>query len=266
MTATTQLEPIPQRSIQDEDESVRIAVRALGDMRNAALLQPSSAQPPSISCAHILSFPSPVCPVRSDLPSLAFQPTPALSISSSSNSPTLTSPTLGSDEPEMDDEEADFVARVSTFPVVSSALRAYEQSKASSRVVKVRCRFSCAISKRRLIGYLVRRGDDGIFREEYITTCHRPITGHFSRRVCLPAARPGTFRSCSLCSFLFFSIVASSPLSLCLSLFRLSVSSGATVQARDDHQALMQMDAVRAENANVNVDAAVGSRLYRYVT
>ncbi|KAI0306040.1 transcription factor Opi1-domain-containing protein, partial [Multifurca ochricompacta] len=33
-----------------------------------------------------------------------------------------------------DSEEADFVARVSTFPVVSTAIRAYEQSKASSRV------------------------------------------------------------------------------------------------------------------------------------
>ncbi|KAI0255697.1 transcription factor Opi1-domain-containing protein [Lactifluus subvellereus] len=115
MTAATQLEPTPQRSIQDEDESVRIAVRALGDMRNGALLQPPAAQPPCIS---------------------SFQSTPVLSISSSSNSPTLTSPTLASDEPDMDAEEADFVARVSTFPVVSSALRAYEQSKASSRVVK----------------------------------------------------------------------------------------------------------------------------------
>ncbi len=37
----------------------------------------------------------------------------------------------------MDPEEADFVGRLSTFPVVGTAIRAYEQSKASSRVVKV---------------------------------------------------------------------------------------------------------------------------------
>ena len=38
----------------------------------------------------------------------------------------------------MDSDEADFVGRLSTLPVVSTAIRAYEQSKASSRVVKVR--------------------------------------------------------------------------------------------------------------------------------
>lgn len=72
------------------------------------------------------------------LPSLASQPTPALSIASSSNSPTLTTPTLASEDPEMDPEGADLYARVSTIPVVGTAIRAYEQSKASSRVVKVR--------------------------------------------------------------------------------------------------------------------------------
>jgi Transcription factor Opi1 len=81
-------------------------------------------------------------PTHPALMCLAFQPTPALSIASSSNSPTLTSPTLAPEDPELDPEAADFVARVSTFPVVGSALRAYEQSKASSRVVKVPCDFS----------------------------------------------------------------------------------------------------------------------------
>jgi hypothetical protein len=38
----------------------------------------------------------------------------------------------------MDLEGADLFARVSTIPVVGTAIRAYEQSKASSRVVKVR--------------------------------------------------------------------------------------------------------------------------------
>ena len=35
-------------------------------------------------------------------------------------------------------EDADFVSRMSSLPIVNTALRAYEQSKASSRVVKVR--------------------------------------------------------------------------------------------------------------------------------
>lgn len=58
-TAATHPDPLPQRSIQDEDESVRIAVRALGDMRNRALLHSPPPHPPSASCAylsHVLSL------------------------------------------------------------------------------------------------------------------------------------------------------------------------------------------------------------------
>ncbi|KAH9000147.1 Opi1-domain-containing protein [Lactarius akahatsu] len=101
---------------QDQDESVLIAVKALGDMRNATVLRSPTLHPPSLSST---------------------QPTPALSVASSSNSPTMTSQTLASeDQMMMDSEEADFVGRIATFPVVSTAIRAYEQSKASSRVVK----------------------------------------------------------------------------------------------------------------------------------
>ena len=50
-TAATHPDP-PQRSIQDEAESVRIAVRALGDMRNHALLH-SPPHPPSVTCAYL---------------------------------------------------------------------------------------------------------------------------------------------------------------------------------------------------------------------
>ena len=53
-TAATHPDPLPQRSIQDEDESVRIAVRALGDMRNRALLHSPPPHPPSASCAYLL--------------------------------------------------------------------------------------------------------------------------------------------------------------------------------------------------------------------
>ncbi|KAI0698330.1 transcription factor Opi1-domain-containing protein [Cytidiella melzeri] len=85
-------------ALDDQDESVRIAVRALGDMRNSVHASPSTS----------------------------FQPTPALSVSSRSTSPSLD-----------DEESADFVSRVSTtFPLVNTALKAYEQGKASSRVVK----------------------------------------------------------------------------------------------------------------------------------
>ena len=49
--AATNLDP-SQRSIQDEDESVRIAVRALGDMRNRALLH-SPPLPQSACCAYL---------------------------------------------------------------------------------------------------------------------------------------------------------------------------------------------------------------------
>src|SRR5882762_4190202 len=68
---------------------------------------------------------------------LASQHTPSLSIFSSvpSTTPTsLPSPSLSVHE---DINSPDFVSRVSHLPLVGTALRAYEQGKASSRVVKV---------------------------------------------------------------------------------------------------------------------------------
>ena len=53
MSAATQLDPFPHRSVQDEAESVRIAIRALGDMRNGAPLH-SPPRPLSITCAYLL--------------------------------------------------------------------------------------------------------------------------------------------------------------------------------------------------------------------
>ena len=65
--------------------------------------------------------------------------TPALSISSTSTSPTLASPALSATEDIVRAEPTpDFVARVAQMPIVHSALRAYEHGKARSRVVKVR--------------------------------------------------------------------------------------------------------------------------------
>ncbi|KAI9062674.1 Opi1-domain-containing protein [Trametes sanguinea] len=115
-------------ALADQDESVRIAVRALGDMRNST---------------------------HASSPSTSFQPTPALSVTSGTSSPSLPSPSLGEEEDLRDErasrpamaaaaaaaqgegsEEWKSLSRVSNIPLVNSALRAYEQSKASSRVVK----------------------------------------------------------------------------------------------------------------------------------
>lgn len=90
--------------LDDQEESVRIAVRALGAMRNA----------PTLS--------------RAD----SFQTTPALTSASSSPPP---SPSMSSSRQTLA-EESDFVSRMSHFPLVNSALRAYEKGKASSSVVK----------------------------------------------------------------------------------------------------------------------------------
>jgi len=88
----------------------------------------------------------------------------------------------------VDPEGTALAARVSTIPGVSTALRAYEQSKASSRVVKVMLQLRVSIERCDLYRVvLVRRRDDGIFSEEYIAARHRPLTGYFSRGVCLSA-------------------------------------------------------------------------------
>ncbi|KAH9933440.1 transcription factor Opi1-domain-containing protein [Fomitopsis serialis] len=106
----------------DEDESVRIAVRALGDMKNGGFASTSTS----------------------------VQPTPALSVTSGTSSPSLPSPVfegedrmLGSMSAGSEDrlglrpgDDVDFVSRMSSLPIVNTALRAYEQGKASSRVVK----------------------------------------------------------------------------------------------------------------------------------
>ncbi|RPD64490.1 Opi1-domain-containing protein [Lentinus tigrinus ALCF2SS1-7] len=127
-------------ALADEDESVRIAVRALGDMRNSTHNNSTSS------------------------PSTSFQTTPALSITSATSSPSLSSPSLMEEEDlreedeerrqqlssvdgdreamarEREGDEWKSLSRVSNLPLVSGALRAYEHSKASSRVVKVRLR------------------------------------------------------------------------------------------------------------------------------
>jgi len=69
----------------------------------------------------------------------------------------------------------DFVSRVSLFPLVGTALRAYEQGKASSRVVKVYLSF-CR-GKRHADNdtwSIVWGADGGIWRQNDFETCYRP--------------------------------------------------------------------------------------------
>ncbi|KAG7443384.1 Opi1-domain-containing protein [Guyanagaster necrorhizus] len=99
--------------LDDQDESVRIAVKALGDMRNG---HPSARETQSAN-------------------------TPALSVASTSQPTTsLPSPSVSSIDAKMYGGgtalEPEFVKRMSHLPLVNSALRVYEQGKASSRVVK----------------------------------------------------------------------------------------------------------------------------------
>ena len=61
------------------------------------------------------------------------EPHPSPLVLEPSPSTSSISPTDSAD----DTNSADFVARVSTIPLVNTALRAYEQTKASSKVVKV---------------------------------------------------------------------------------------------------------------------------------
>lgn len=123
--------PLPPLSLDEHDESVRIAVRALGDMRSgAAVISPQST-------CELVGLSGGECRNSCSI-TPAFQPTPALSVASSSSTPSLRSPLL----PEEDVPSTDYLSRVTGLPLVGGALRvsraAYESSKANSRVVKVR--------------------------------------------------------------------------------------------------------------------------------
>ncbi|KAJ3913448.1 transcription factor Opi1-domain-containing protein, partial [Lentinula edodes] len=101
--------------LEDQDEDVRIAVRALGDMKSGNFggsLSKTVATP-----ASYLSSTSPISTTSIPSPTLS-----SLSISSISNHDAQLEP--------------DFVSRMAHIPIVNGALRIYEQGKASSRVVK----------------------------------------------------------------------------------------------------------------------------------
>ncbi|THH06644.1 hypothetical protein EW145_g3941 [Phellinidium pouzarii] len=108
----------PQKSLSldTDDENVLIAVRALDDMRSGAKPSPSYLPPT----------------YRNSTPP---DQTPSLTTASTSSTPSSISQSL-SMSPEEAAATVDFVSRVSGLPIVNTALRAYEHSKASSRVVK----------------------------------------------------------------------------------------------------------------------------------
>ncbi|TDL24112.1 Opi1-domain-containing protein [Rickenella mellea] len=102
----------PRAITDDDDESVMIAVRALDDMRSRPVTSGTHFPPYQLNTST--------------------QPTPALSIASTATSPSISSHHFLSD----DVTSPGLVSRVSGLPLVNTALRAYEQSKASSRMVK----------------------------------------------------------------------------------------------------------------------------------
>ncbi|KAI5124258.1 hypothetical protein M0805_005107 [Coniferiporia weirii] len=113
------LHPPPKSlSLSTDDENVMIAVRALDDMRSGTKPSPS----PSSS--------SP--PYRNGTPP---DQTPSLTTASTSSTPSNASQSLAISSEEAA-ASADFVSRVTGLPIVNTALRAYEHSKASSRMVK----------------------------------------------------------------------------------------------------------------------------------
>ena len=126
--------------------------------------------------------------------------------------PSSTSPISTADSVD-DVNSVDFVARVSTIPLVNTALRAYDYTKASSRVVKVRFlplllrpppSFSlpprCIVVSRLR---LVWRRNDGIIRKDDIKARYWSIARHSTGRVRLQAVRQGkniSFSNRPICS------------------------------------------------------------------
>jgi hypothetical protein len=123
--------------LQLEDEDVRIAVRALGQMRNGVntKLQHQASPTASTSTSH----------------------TPALSLSLTSTHPAESPPRTPVDGDDGDEQDATgspeaieedvgaspasaypSLARMQSLPLVSGALRVYDTAKTNSRVVQVR--------------------------------------------------------------------------------------------------------------------------------
>ncbi|TFK24071.1 Opi1-domain-containing protein [Coprinopsis marcescibilis] len=103
----------PLQKLDDQEESVRIAVRALDDMRNRSIRAESS---------------------RLAIPSSSEPSASASAMYSPAHSPTSPKTRNSSTDPAV--TSAAFVSRMTSLPLLGSALRVYEHGKASSRVVK----------------------------------------------------------------------------------------------------------------------------------
>ncbi|EIN09478.1 Opi1-domain-containing protein [Punctularia strigosozonata HHB-11173 SS5] len=124
-------------SLDDADESVRIAVRALGDMRTRGATRSVDGKPSTREAEHDASssFSSPTAsslptPLQSSNTYIFDQAAASnISLDYTPDRPMHQTPSNGHGQ------NADYLARVSSIPIVNSALRAYEHGKASSRIV-----------------------------------------------------------------------------------------------------------------------------------
>ncbi|KAG8879849.1 hypothetical protein FRB97_001326 [Tulasnella sp. 331] len=120
-------------AIDEEDEKVRIAVRALGDMRTSGV--PSSSSDAESSSQYWHHPRSPGASTRAT-PSLSRASTSSRATSPSTVARPLDDPDDDASVKSEDVESPDhLLARVSHLPLVNTALRAYDYSKASSRVI-----------------------------------------------------------------------------------------------------------------------------------
>ncbi|KZP01411.1 Opi1-domain-containing protein [Calocera viscosa TUFC12733] len=129
-------------SINEQDEDVLMAVKALGDMRNQRI-SPTSSTHPAYSGANTtpaqgsptqLVSSSSVSPDEASHP--GFSPTSAAQ-APAPNGEYAVEAGPGVNGQTAQGQQGDFVSRVSHFPIVRTAIGAYESSKNSSRVVKL---------------------------------------------------------------------------------------------------------------------------------
>ncbi|KZT59055.1 Opi1-domain-containing protein [Calocera cornea HHB12733] len=113
-------------SINEQDEDVLMAVKALGDMRNQRI-SPTSPTHPQGSPTLVVASAS-VSPDQPAHPGFSPTAVPAM-VNGEYGQGAVLLPGPGG--------QADFVSRVSHFPIVRTAIGAYESSKNSSRVVKL---------------------------------------------------------------------------------------------------------------------------------
>ncbi|KAJ7247308.1 hypothetical protein C8J57DRAFT_1241022 [Mycena rebaudengoi] len=133
-------------NLELEDEDVRIAVRALGDMRSGAQQKPEGNSNNNSGFVFPTATPTPNSHSRNS-PRSNTSHKPALSLSLASTHPSESLPrTPPPDGEEQNDRDRDAtqqqqqlyssLARMSSLPLVSGALRVYEAGKANSRVVQ----------------------------------------------------------------------------------------------------------------------------------